>query len=40
MRSASRYLHRDLRVDAAFILTFMDALDTEMLSTPTDQDNE
>ncbi len=40
MRSASRYLHRDLGVDAAFILTFMDALDTEMLSTPTDQDNE
>ena len=40
MRSASRCLYRDLGVDASFILTFMDALDTEMLSTPIDQDNE
>ena len=40
MRSASRYLSRDLGVNAAFILTFMDALDTEMLSTPVDQDKE
>ncbi|WP_297322549.1 DUF1499 domain-containing protein [uncultured Bartonella sp.] len=40
MRSASRYLSHDLGIDAAFIMIFMDMLDTEMLSTPVDQDNE
>lgn len=40
MRSTSRYLSHDLGENAAFILAFMDALDTEMLSTPIDQDKE
>ena len=40
MRSASRYLTRDFGTNAAFITDFMDALDTEMLSTPVDQDKE
>lgn len=40
MRSASRYLSHDLGVNANFIMAFMDALDTDMLSTPVDQDNE
>lgn len=40
MRSASRYLPRDFGENAGFITTFMDALDTEMLSTPIDQDAE
>ncbi|WP_375689609.1 DUF1499 domain-containing protein, partial [Bartonella sp. AP57NXGY] len=34
MRSASRYLPRDLGTNAAFIIDFMDALDTEIASLP------
>lgn len=40
MRSASRYLPRDLGSNAAFIIDFMDALDTEIASLPLSQDNE
>ncbi|MBB4076715.1 uncharacterized protein (DUF1499 family) [Bartonella fuyuanensis] len=38
MRSASRYLPRDLGSNAAFIIDFMDALDTELASLPLSQD--
>ncbi|WP_273756423.1 DUF1499 domain-containing protein [Bartonella sp. MM73XJBT] len=37
MRSASRYLPRDLGSNAAFIIDFMDALDTEIASLPLSQ---
>ncbi|UNE54907.1 DUF1499 domain-containing protein [Bartonella machadoae] len=40
MRSASRYLLRDLGTNAAFIIDFMDALDTEVASLPLSQDDE
>ncbi|WP_375630864.1 MULTISPECIES: DUF1499 domain-containing protein [unclassified Bartonella] len=40
MRSASRYLPRDLGTNAAFIIDFMDALDTEIASLPLSQDDE
>ncbi|VEJ45090.1 DUF1499 domain-containing protein [Bartonella vinsonii] len=40
MRSASRYLPRDLGTNAAFIIDFMDALDTEVASLPLSQDDE
>ncbi|MBB5073547.1 hypothetical protein HNQ69_000668 [Bartonella callosciuri] len=40
MRSASRYLPRDLGSNAAFIIDFMDALDTEIASLPLSQENE
>ncbi|MBX4336108.1 DUF1499 domain-containing protein [Bartonella raoultii] len=40
MRSASRYLPRDLGTNAAFIINFMDALDTEIASLPLSQKNE
>ncbi|WP_336278981.1 DUF1499 domain-containing protein [Bartonella sp. CB175] len=40
MRSTSRYMSRDLGVNAAFIINFMNALDTEMASLPLSQDNE
>ncbi len=39
MRSASRYLPRDLGSNAAFIINFMDALDTEIASLPISQDD-
>lgn len=39
MRSASRYLPRDLGTNAAFIIDFMDALDTEIASLPLSQDD-
>ncbi|WP_273757919.1 DUF1499 domain-containing protein [Bartonella sp. AU55XJBT] len=39
MRSASRYLPRDLGMNAAFIINFMDALDTEIASLPLSQDD-
>ncbi|WP_375613003.1 MULTISPECIES: DUF1499 domain-containing protein [unclassified Bartonella] len=39
MRSASRYLPRDLGTNAAFIIDFMDALDTEIASLPLSEDN-
>ncbi len=37
MRSASRYLPRDLGSNAAFIIDFMNALDTEIASLPLSQ---
>ncbi|MET3589388.1 uncharacterized protein (DUF1499 family) [Bartonella silvatica] len=40
MRSASRYLSRDLGSNAAFIIDFMEALDTEVSSLPLPQDDE
>lgn len=40
MRSASRYLTRDLGANSMFITSFMHALDVEMISTPTDQEAE
>ncbi|WP_039760317.1 DUF1499 domain-containing protein [Bartonella queenslandensis] len=40
MRSASRYLPRDFGTNAAFIIDFMDALDTEIASLPLSQDDE
>ncbi|OLL54017.1 DUF1499 domain-containing protein [Bartonella henselae] len=40
MRSASRYLSRDLGSNAAFIINFMDALDTEIASLPLSQDDD
>ncbi|EJF92849.1 DUF1499 domain-containing protein [Bartonella taylorii] len=40
MRSASRYMPRDLGTNAAFIIDFMDALDTEIASLPLSQDDE
>ncbi|WP_208435166.1 DUF1499 domain-containing protein [Bartonella phoceensis] len=40
MRSASRYLPRDFGSNAAFIINFMDALDTEIASLPLPQDDE
>lgn len=40
MRSASRYLPRDLGTNAAFIINFMNALDTEIASLPLSQNDE
>ncbi|CAF25885.1 DUF1499 domain-containing protein [Bartonella quintana] len=40
MRSASRYLLRDFGTNAAFIIDFMNALDTEIASLPLSQDDE
>lgn len=40
MRSASRYLPRDLGTNATFIIDFMNALDTEIASLPLSQDDE
>lgn len=40
MRASSRYLTRDLGIDANFIMTFMEVLDIEMLLTPISQDAE
>ncbi|WP_019223708.1 DUF1499 domain-containing protein [Bartonella rattaustraliani] len=40
MRSASRYLPRDLGTNAAFIIDFMNALDTDIASFPLSQDDE
>ncbi|MCZ2158426.1 DUF1499 domain-containing protein [Bartonella sp. 220] len=40
MRSASRYLPRDFGTNAAFILDFMDALDTEVALLPLSEDDE
>ncbi|EJF92872.1 hypothetical protein ME9_01487 [Bartonella taylorii 8TBB] len=39
MRSASRYMPRDLGTNAAFIIDFMDVLDTEIASLPLPQDD-
>ncbi|WP_332060310.1 DUF1499 domain-containing protein [Bartonella sp. CB74] len=40
MRSASRYVPRDFGTNAAFIIDFMNALDTEIASLPLPQDSE
>ncbi|WP_019219743.1 DUF1499 domain-containing protein [Bartonella florencae] len=40
MRSASRYLPRDLGSNATFIIDFMDALDTEIASLPLSQNDK
>ncbi|WP_455474458.1 DUF1499 domain-containing protein [Bartonella sp. B30(2025)] len=40
MRSASRYMPRDFGTNAAFIINFMNALDTEVSSLPLSEDNE
>ncbi|KEC55398.1 DUF1499 domain-containing protein [Bartonella koehlerae] len=40
MRSASRYLPRDLGTNATFIIDFMDALDTEIASLSLSKDDE
>lgn len=40
MRATSRYLRRDLGIDARFILNFMVALDTKVLLSANDQTDE
>ncbi|EJF87607.1 hypothetical protein ME1_01209 [Bartonella vinsonii subsp. arupensis OK-94-513] len=40
MRSASRYMPRDFGTNAAFIIDFMDALDTEVALLPLSEDDE
>ncbi|EJF75268.1 DUF1499 domain-containing protein [Bartonella alsatica] len=40
MRSASRYLPRDFGANAAFIIDFMEALDTEIALLPLSQDEK